>query len=100
MGATAPGWYNLDPSGNMMNNDDEFFCKDGWTYMMMREPSHSKLRSIVSYFGAITSSSVIFSFDSLQFLRGINEYKKGFRVCTEGFMGLDALKRYWSITQN
>ena len=93
MGATAPGWYNLDPSGNMMNNDDEFFCKDGWTYMMMREPSHSTLRSIVSYFGAITSSSSTFSSDSLQFQRGINDYKKGFTVGNEAFMGLDALKR-------
>ena len=44
MGATAPGWYNLDISGNMRNNDDEFYCKDGWTYVLMREPKQQKLR--------------------------------------------------------
>ena len=50
MGVTAPGWYNLDPSGNMTNNDEEFYCKDGWTYIMMREPNDIKLRNVVSYF--------------------------------------------------
>ena len=48
MGATAPGWYNLDPSGDMKNNDNEFYCKDGWTYVMTREPKHSALKSTAS----------------------------------------------------
>ena len=47
MGARAPGWYNLDPSGNMKNNDDVFYCKDGWTYIMQRQPKDVKLRGSV-----------------------------------------------------
>ena len=54
MGATAPGWYNLDPSGDMKNNDNEFYCKDGWTYVMTREPKHPELKSSVSYIGPMT----------------------------------------------
>ena len=44
MGVKAPGWYNLDPSGNLNNNDDEFYCEDGWTYILRREPKLQELR--------------------------------------------------------
>ena len=47
MGARAPGWYNLDPSGNMKNNDDVFYCKNGWTYIMQRQPKSVQLRGSV-----------------------------------------------------
>ena len=47
MGARAPGWYNLDPSGNMKNNDDVFYCEDGWTYIMQRQPKSVQLRGSV-----------------------------------------------------
>ena len=53
MGVKAPGWYNLDPSGNLNNNDDEFYCDDGWTYILQREPKHSELRESVRTKGII-----------------------------------------------
>ena len=38
-GATAPGWYQLDTTGNGLNTDqDEVYCEDGWTYMLIRNP--------------------------------------------------------------
>ena len=38
-GATSPGWYQLDTTGNMRNTDqDEVYCEDGWTYVLIRNP--------------------------------------------------------------
>ena len=79
MGARAPGWYNLDPTGNMKNNDDEFYCKDGWTYVMMREPKDAKLRGSVRFSLSVISLSPyvypVFQFSSEEELMNI---KRGF----------------------
>ena len=37
IGATAPDHYQLDTSGNKINNDDEeVFCEEGWTHILTR----------------------------------------------------------------
>ena len=39
IGATAPGMYHLDTSGNENPTDDiEAHCEDGWTYILVRDP--------------------------------------------------------------
>ena len=39
IGATAPGMYHLDTTGEERPTDDiEAYCEDGWTYILVREP--------------------------------------------------------------
>ena len=39
VGATAPGFYHLDTTGQERPTDDlEAYCEDGWTYILIREP--------------------------------------------------------------
>ena len=39
IGATAPGRYHLDTSGQERPTDDlEAYCEDGWTYILVRDP--------------------------------------------------------------
>ena len=39
IGATAPGKYHIDSSGNERPTDDiEAYCEDGWTQILVRDP--------------------------------------------------------------
>ena len=43
VGATSPGWYELDTTGSMSNADhDEVYCEDGWTHILRRNPKEAR----------------------------------------------------------
>ena len=43
VGATTPGWYELDTTGSMSNTDqEEVYCEDGWTHILRRNPKEAR----------------------------------------------------------
>ena len=46
-GASAPGNYHLDTTGQERPNDDiEPYCEDGWTYILVRDPESNIMGDI------------------------------------------------------
>ena len=71
VGATAPGHYQLDTSGQMNNNDhEEVFCEEGWTRILSRNGEDLAARGWERYY---------------------DDFKEGFRIGQDFWIGLDRL---------
>ena len=71
VGATAPGHYQLDTSGQMNNNDhEEVFCEEGWTRILSRNGEDLGGRG---------------------WERDYADFKEGFRIGQDFWIGLDRL---------
>ena len=56
VGATAPGNYHLDTTGQERPNDDiEPYCEDGWTYILVRDPESNIMGDIGPHVGTEVS---------------------------------------------
>ena len=64
IGATAPGVYPLDTSGQKINNDElEVFCEEGWTRILTRSGENlAKRASWVVYYSTTCSKFVYYYF--------------------------------------
>ena len=55
-GASAPGNYHLDTTGQERPNDDiEPYCEDGWTYILVRDPESNIMGDIGPHVGTEVS---------------------------------------------
>ncbi len=94
-GVTWPGYYQLDTTGKYLNNDlPEVPCEDGWTSVLIRNPTSNSYRTkVINKTPQYTFGSMeeIPLFTSQAFRRSWSHLEAGFEIGKEWFIGLKRL---------